>query len=458
MDMSEIRHIVSQFRGCYQLPGNPERDVYLLPLSGGADSTALAIVMKLLYPGIAFEYIFTDTGAEEPEIYATLNELEKFLGKPITRIFGGKGLYELIEAWGGFLPSARDRWCTRALKLEPFREWLTKYAGIQKYMFVGIRADESSRIAFTLDEVTTEMPYIDLGVRREDVFRILQASVGIPRYYSRRVRSGCSCCPFQRRSERAGLLQAKPIEFKRAMSCEKLSPEDAQRHPEVISFSQESGVAPNWMTLPLPAKDRMVGRAGRKDSLSLFADKGVFVGAEFFFDSGLVGDEFIWHQRIVSYSSSLTGIKRQLQDRYKHLLTTFEAFHLDSADEVRQKVRFAIYYVQAPSDVFDPDGPTAPGTYTWHAGESFRQMEHVIGWSKRILHAEGMRQQVAKYEGAKETSWAFEQHESSVAALKAVVGETGQVVDSMWFAAQEPTPDDESELDERFMACPLCQL
>lgn len=457
MDMSEIEHLTSKLPGCYQLPGNPERDVYIVPLSGGADSSALAIMLRAMFPHVSFVYVFTDTGAEEPEIYTTLDKLEEFLQQKIERVFNGKGLYELIEEWGGFLPSPRDRWCTSALKARPFADWVKKYAGQQKYMFVGIRADEQ-RLAFTMDEVSTEMPYVDLGVRRDDVFSVLQSTIGIPKFYSRRVRSGCSCCPFQRRSELAGLLQEKPIEFRRAMSYEKLSQEDVSRQPVAVSFSEESGVAGNWMSLPLPSGDSLAGRAGRKDSLSLFPEKGIFVGAEFFVDSGLVGDEFIWHRRVVSYSSSLAGIKRQLQERYKHLLSTYEAVDFGSADEVRQKARFAIYYIQAPGDVFDPDGPSGEGTYTWHAGESMRQMEHIMSWATRILHAEGMRQEADQYAGARETSWAYEQHLGAVAALRKVKGETGQVVNSMWFVPNEPQAVDESDFDERYIACPMCQV
>lgn len=456
MNLSGVLSLIKTLPGHYQLPGNPSTDRYLVPLSGGGDSSVLAIVLKLLFPHVRFEYIFTDTKAEEIEVYHTLNKLEAFLGSKITRIVGEKGLYDLIDEWGGFLPSATDRWCTRALKLEPFREWIKCYEGIQKFMFIGIRADENSRLAFSINEVSTEMPFIDMGISRKHVFTILQETIGIPKYYTRRTRSGCSGCFYQRRSERTGLLQAEPIEFSRVMSYEKLAPVDEDRHLPAPSLTEEIGIAQNWMTLPLPTKDTIPGRVKRQHSLSLLPENGIFIGAEFFFDGLMVGESFIWHQRVVSYSSSLAGIKRQLQGRYAHLLSTYEALHLLSADEVREKAKFAIYYLQATSDVFDPSGPASETSYTWHRGESYKQMEHIVSWSTRMLHAEGIRQQMNDYASAPVLSWEYEQHQLNYAALNQVTGETGMVLNSMWFTPEEV--DGEDECDEKRTPCPMCQI
>lgn len=40
---------------------------HIVPLSGGKDSTALAIFMLHEYPHLPLEFLFTDTGAELPE-------------------------------------------------------------------------------------------------------------------------------------------------------------------------------------------------------------------------------------------------------------------------------------------------------------------------------------------------------------------------------------------------------
>lgn len=454
---NKLEELVKKFKGSYTLPGAGTQSVQVIPVSGGGDSTAMAILMKALFPEIDFKYVMTDTGVEDEEIYVSLDALEKYLGKSIDRVSDGKTLYEVIEEYGGFLPSPKDRYCTRITKLKPFQKWIEKYEGIQKFMYIGIRADESSRLAFTIDEVSTEMPFVDLGLTRKDVFQILNETIGIPRYYSRRSRSGCECCPYQQRAERVGLLQEKPVQFHRAMSYEKISKADHDRHTTPVSLVEETGVALNWMTLPMPTDGDITGKIRRNTGKGLFQTTGIFIGAEIFFD-GMYGESFIWRQNIVSYSPTLAGLKKQLDGRYRHLLSTYEVLHIESEKELKSSLRFAIYYIQADENVFDPKGPSGEKVYTWHQGESYLQMKHIISWARRILHAEGMKQEAAKYSKASEISWEGEQFILTTKAIDKISEEVGDVVNSMWYVPTEPKENDPEELDERNVACPMCQI
>ena len=66
-----------------------EKIRHLLDLSGGKDSSALAVYMRDCVPQM--EYFFCDTGKELPETYEFLDRLEAFLGKPIARLnIGGR--------------------------------------------------------------------------------------------------------------------------------------------------------------------------------------------------------------------------------------------------------------------------------------------------------------------------------------------------------------------------------
>lgn len=438
----------------YKLPGEQETDVYVLPVSGGADSSALAILMHKMFPEVVFKMIFTDTGAEEPEIYTTLDELENFLGRPIERLTNGDSLWSLIDQWGGFLPSPQARWCTNSLKREPFEKWIKQFVGAQKHMFVGIRADEQDRLSFTLDGVGTEMPLLDMGVMREDVFDVLTRTIGIPRYYQRRTRSGCSVCPFQRRSEIVGLLQEKPVEFRRGAEYEKLADVDLQRQAVAPSLSQETGIALNWMSLPLPMPDQQVlGRQSIKGA-SIFGDQGIWLGAEVFED-GMPGlDSFIFHQRVVTYSTTLAGLKKQLQARYAHLLRTSEVYQM-TPDEVRRQAKFAAFFVEAPAEILDIAGP-GEGSYTWHAGSSYKQLEHIISWGTRILHANALDAEAKKQETAHLLSWQWESSEESRKGLERIRKETGRLVSSGWYKPTEPTPSD--EIEEINVPCPMCHI
>jgi len=61
---------------------------HIMGLSGGKDSSALAIYIKEKNPDIwdNIELFFCDTGKEFPETYRYLKKLEKYLGKNITML------------------------------------------------------------------------------------------------------------------------------------------------------------------------------------------------------------------------------------------------------------------------------------------------------------------------------------------------------------------------------------
>ena len=62
---------------------------HICGISGGKDSSALAVYLKDEIPDM--EYFFCDTGAELPETYEYLSRLEIILGKPIARLNSERG-------------------------------------------------------------------------------------------------------------------------------------------------------------------------------------------------------------------------------------------------------------------------------------------------------------------------------------------------------------------------------
>ena len=71
---------------------------HIVALSGGKDSTAMAIALKEKYPEIDFDYICTPTGDELPEMIQHWENLECILRKKIIRI-QNKSLYDWIETY-----------------------------------------------------------------------------------------------------------------------------------------------------------------------------------------------------------------------------------------------------------------------------------------------------------------------------------------------------------------------
>ena len=90
--------------------------------------------------------------------------------------------------------------------------------------YIGIRADENREGYISHKEtISAVFPFIEDGLVREDIFQILEDSVGIPEYYKWRSRSGCYFCFFQRRDEWLGLKRNHPTLFEMAKDIEKKS-------------------------------------------------------------------------------------------------------------------------------------------------------------------------------------------------------------------------------------------
>ncbi len=203
-----------------------EKIKHVLGLSGGKDSSALAVYMADNYPDLEIEYFFTDTGEELEEVNDYLNDLEGYLGKTINRLDPKRNFKRYLDEYNNFLPSAQNRWCTVQLKLVPFEKWVEKEflsKGYTVHSYVAIRSDESYREGLKSKKaIETILPFRENHIDKEGVFEILEnAGLGLPKYYEWRSRSGCTFCFFQRKIEWVGLLERHPEEFKKAQSLEK---------------------------------------------------------------------------------------------------------------------------------------------------------------------------------------------------------------------------------------------
>lgn len=199
---------------------------HVLGLSGGKDSSALAIYMRENYPELDIEYFFTDTGEELEEVYEYLNMLEGYLGKPIRYLDPDRNFQFYLKQYNNFLPSAQARWCTVRLKLAPFEKWVAEEfidAGFRVKSYVAIRADENFREGLkSKKDIETVLPFVDAHIDKASVLEILENSgLGLPKYYEWRSRSGCTFCFFQRKIEWVGLLERHPEAFEHAKAMEK---------------------------------------------------------------------------------------------------------------------------------------------------------------------------------------------------------------------------------------------
>lgn len=86
---------------------------------------------------------------------------------------------------------------------------------------MGIRADENREGYISKkDTIKAVFPFIEDGLVRDDIFQILEDTVGIPGYYKWRSRPGCYFCFFQRQDEWLGLKRRHPDLFEKAKAFE----------------------------------------------------------------------------------------------------------------------------------------------------------------------------------------------------------------------------------------------
>lgn len=190
---------------------------HILGLSGGKDSTALAVYLHKRIPEM--EYFFCDTGEELPETYEYLLRIEARLNIKIVRLSAEKNFKWWLNVYNGFLPSPNARWCTKQLKIAPLEKFI---GGDEAISYVGIRADENrDGYISTKPNIRPVYPFKEDGLVKDDIVKILEDSgIGMPRYYEWRSRSGCSFCFFQRKYEWVMLAEKHPEEFAKAVQFE----------------------------------------------------------------------------------------------------------------------------------------------------------------------------------------------------------------------------------------------
>ncbi|MAQ32803.1 MAG: phosphoadenosine phosphosulfate reductase [Alcanivorax sp.] len=238
---------------------------HVLGISGGKDSAALAIYLKDHYPEIheRVEYFFSDTGAELQEVYDFLDKLEAYLGKEIIRLSSGRDFEHWLKMNDNFLPSAKSRWCTRYMKIKPFEDFVGDDPVVS---YIGIRADENREGYISKKEtIKAVFPFIEDGLVREDIFRLLEESVGIPEYYKWRSRSGCYFCFFQRQEEWLGLKRNHPELYEKAKEFEGRT---RRKFDWVEGERDVGGYGYTWS--PKGPLDAIVARAEEREEKGLF--------------------------------------------------------------------------------------------------------------------------------------------------------------------------------------------
>ena len=192
---------------------------HILSLSGGKDSTALAVHLRGKIPNL--EHVFCDTGKELREVYDYLDLIEQKLKIKIVRLGADFSFDDHLKQRKGFLPSARARWCTAALKIKPYERYVGNDRAVS---YMGIRSDECNRGGYISKKgnITPIYPFREDGIDLKGVLKLLiDSGLSLPKYYRWRSRSGCYFCFYQRMVDWVGLLENHPDLFDLAQGYEK---------------------------------------------------------------------------------------------------------------------------------------------------------------------------------------------------------------------------------------------
>lgn len=402
-------------KGTYELPViNGKKVFYIVPLSGGIDSFATAYTLLARFPETPFTFVHCDTGIEADGTSEALLLFEDITHKKIIRIKGKYDLLEMIERSGNFLPSQRHRTCTNALKTLPIKKFFNalkeRHGDDSVFIqFVGLRADEPARkgIEWREEHIVSSYPLQSLGLTKSDVNNIVENIQGIPEYYAEKSRSGCKVCIFSRRSEIIDAWQKSPTDLIRAANMEEvptsaLTIYNALPKPvhEIVNTSR------NWIGYYRPSRlfnptADFEGKRGKNkltnDINDLFGGdkaKRLYVAVEYRYYNnsfGLCPEPFVYFENMITYSTSLGGLKTALKHFWLHRLFSKELYGMDESNLNGDR---QIQIIEIEVDDFEHEIPPKPeGVFTWQNDKTplyaIRKTTAVL---ERILLTEGLKQ------------------------------------------------------------------
>ena len=190
---------------------------HIVQFSGGKDSTAMLLMM--LERGMPIDdIIFCDTTMEFPAMYEHIDKVEKYIGRPITRLkpphdfiyyfaeyekIRGKNKGKKGYGW----PRMWARWCTRLFKIDLTAKYLRRVGEYKLY--IGIARDEPKRHQKRMKNVIH--PLYDWGITESMALQYCY-NYGFDwgGLYEQFRRVSCWCCPLQPLNELRNLRKNYP--------------------------------------------------------------------------------------------------------------------------------------------------------------------------------------------------------------------------------------------------------
>lgn len=390
---------------------------HIVPVSGGADSTGVAIIMRALFPDAPLVYVTTDTKAESPGLYYQLDLLETFLGIKINRVQAELGLYELIDKYNGFLPSADKRYCTAALKIKPLLKWMKSNFDTKTEVLinhVGIRFDEDRGGMVVEDSnIRTNMPYMKLRMGKQDVFTLLLKTIGIPSFYKWKTRSGCISCFFLRRSEKTAQLYHEPMEFMFVSTTEKLTKNDRAKYGLHWNENFRKGLFDPKIAVPYsktrnlyPVIKSVDPRTRHLNELEMDMHinanmERIFVGVAMYaplHTYGMCDDHLVYHQEFAVFSPKRHTLIEQMRTWYEHQSTNYTLKGFDTLAEFEEDINMICFEIEIDAELGKAlKSKPEDKSFTNAKGECYAQIESITKLTNAVLVHERTKQDWETY-------------------------------------------------------------
>lgn len=398
------------------LQKSDKRIRYVIPISGGADSTGIALILRALFPEIPFTFVFTDTLAESPDLYYQLERVEEYLGIKINRIVPKLGLYQSIEDKNGFMPNQKARWCTPELKIVPMLKVMEENydpESVVVHQYVGIRFDENRGAMVAEDKgIYTHMPYMNLRMSKSDVYRLLNETVGLPDFYRYKTRSGCMGCFFMRRSEKSAQLFHKPDEFAFVSSKEKITYNDRAKYGLYWNDTYRKAVFKPGFSVPFSNSRLLYSvpefvdvRTRNEPMMSLQPDANplrerIFVGVAMYAPRSNYGcnNHMVYKTEFAVYSNRKHNLVDQMLTWYAHERTNYLLKGFDSPEEMEQDINLICFELELPADLGKAlKSKTDEKSFTNSKGEAYAQIECITKIAHTVLTYERTLQDFNEY-------------------------------------------------------------
>ena len=245
----------------YEIPGK-KYDVTYISLGAGVQSSALLLMSNLGLYDIprADVAIFADTGAEPPDVYRVLDELEKASSIPVVRVQEGDleadyraGLADKSKSFRSLPTYTMDpdtkkrgivmRQCTAHWKIRPIHRYVREeMLGLKPRQrsravvltMMGISFDEAQRMKPSRVKWTDHsFPLVDRRIRREKCSAIIEEHGGADGWPVKVGASSCYFCPFHGQNIWRAMKERDHIDGLFTRACE--FDEAIRHHPRMRS-------------------------------------------------------------------------------------------------------------------------------------------------------------------------------------------------------------------------------